>query len=151
MSECDAFREPAAEGGPVEEGRLRRHAARCPVCRDQLLADGELRRLFRGIAQPGPSLHFNRVLRERLRAERRRQRRWRWRRLVMQGYWAAASVASVIVVLSIRWPSELSSGPAGCTLGAVVGLALLTPLLLLLPLRIGPLRLVLDTMDAFRQ
>ena len=69
----------------------------------------------------------------------------------MQGYWAAASVASAIVIMLIRWPSELPPVTVMCSLGALLGMAVLTPLILFLSLRIGPINLILKTMDAFRR
>jgi predicted anti-sigma-YlaC factor YlaD len=151
MSECDELLELTIERDPAGDARLQRHAARCSHCREQLGAERELRQLFQGIARPGPSLHFNRELRERLRAERQRQRRQGRRLFVMQGYWVAASLASVIVMMLVRWPSELPSVPVMCSLGAVFGVALLTPLILFLSLRIGPLGLILKTMEALRR
>jgi predicted anti-sigma-YlaC factor YlaD len=151
MSECDEFRELTADRDPAEDARLQRHAARCSHCREQLETDRELRQMFQGVARPGPSLHFNRELRKRLRAERQLQRRYRWRLLVMQGYWAAASVASAFVIMLIRWPGELPSVPVMCSFGAVFGMALLTPLILFLSLRMGPMNLILNTMNAFRR
>lgn len=151
MSECHEFRELIAEPEPAEEARLQRHTAQCSSCREQLVTDRELRQLFQGIACPGPSPHFNRVLRKRLRTERELQRRSRWRLFVMQGYWVAASVASAIVMMLIRWPSELPSVPVICSFGAVFGIALLPPLILFLSLRIGTMNLLLKTMDAFRR
>ncbi len=141
----------AASLTSADDARIQRHAARCPHCREQLETERELRQLFRGIWQSGPSLHFNRELRKRLRAERQRQQRHRWHLFVMQGYWIAAAVASVIVTMLIRWPSELPSVPVMCSLGAVFGLALLTPLTLFFKLRIGPLGLILATMEQFRR
>ena len=151
MSECDEFRELTTDRDPAEDARLQRHAAGCSRCREQLETDRDLRQLFQGIARPGPSLHFNRVLRKRLHTERQLQRRYRWRLFVMQGYWAAASVASAIVIMLIRWPSELPSVTVMCSFGALFGMALLTPLILLRSLRIGPINLILNTMDAFRR
>ncbi len=151
MSECDEIRELTIERNPADDARIQRHAARCPHCREELEAERELRQLFQGIPQFGPSLHFNRELRKRLRAERQRQHRHRWRLFVMQGYWIAATVASVIVMMLIRWPSELPSVLVMRYVGAVLGVALVTPLLLFLRLRIGPLGLILATMEQFRR
>ena len=151
MSECDELRDLTVEWDLAADPRLQQHAARCPHCREELEAERELRQLFQGIPQFGPSLHFNRELRKRLRAERQRQHRHRWRLFVMQGYWIAAAVASVIVMTLIRWPSELPSVPVMCSLGVVFGLALVTPLLLFLRLPIGPLGLILATMEQFRR
>ena len=151
MSECGAFPETAVERDPAEDARLRRHASRCPECREQLEADRELRRLFRGIAQPAPSLQFNRELRRRLRAEREGQRRRRWRLFVMQGYWAAAAATCAVVMTLTRWPSELPPAPVACLFGTVLGVTLLAPLVLLLTMRIGPLGLIVKTMEALRR
>ena len=151
MSECDELRDLIVECDPADDGRLQRHAARCLRCREQLETERELRRLFQGIPQSGPSLHFNRELRKRLHVERQRQRRHRWRLFVMQGYWAAASVASLFVLMLIRWPSELPPAPVMFSLGVVFVVALLTPLMLLLSLRINPLDLFLGTMEQFRR
>ena len=151
MSECDEFREPAAGRDPAEDARLQRHAAGCSRCREQLDTDRALRELFQGTGRPGPSLHFNRVLRKRLHEEGQLQHRYRWRLLVMQGYWAAASVASVIVILLTRWPGDVPSAPVLCSLGALFGTALLALLVLFRSLRMGPIDLILDTMDAFRR
>jgi len=150
MRECVELREWSIEGGASDDARFRRHAAECPDCREQLETERELRDLFRGAARPAPSLHFDRVLRQRLRAERRRLNRRRWRLAVMQGYWAAASAACVLVMARIQWPSELPSMPVACLFGSVLGLALLAPLVLLRSLRIGPLDLIVKTMEAFR-
>ncbi len=151
MSECDELRELIVECDPADDARLGQHAARCPHCRAQLAAERELRQLFQGIPQSGPSLHFNRELRRRLHAERERQHRHRWRLFVMQGYWVAASVASLFVMMLIRWPSELPSVPVMFSLGGVIGVALLTPLMLLRSLRISPMDLILGTMEQFRR
>ena len=151
MSECDEIRELITDRDPAEDARLQRHAARCSRCREQLASDRDLRGLFQRIARPGPSLHFNLVLRERLHAEGQRQRRCRWRRLVMQGYWIAAGVASAIVIMVIRWPGELPSAAVMCSFGALFGMALIAPLILFLSLRVGPISLILNTMDAFRR
>lgn len=151
MSECDEFRELTTDRDPAEDARLQRHAAECSSCREQLATDRDLRELFQGIARPDPSLHFNRVLRERLHAERQLQRRSRWRLLVMQGYWIAASVASAIVIMLIRWPGELPPAAVMCSFGALFGMALLATLILFRSLRIGPINLILNTMDAFRR
>jgi len=139
------------ESDPADDLRFRRHAARCPDCREQAEVERELRRLFGEIAQPGPSLQFNRELRQRLRAERERQQRHAWRLFVMQGYWAAAGVACVLVMTLIRWPSELPPAPVVCIFGAVLGTTLLAPLALFLSLRIGPLSLIVKTVEAFRR
>lgn len=151
MSECDEFRELSVGRDPAEEARFQRHAARCSCCREQLAIDRELRQMFQGIPSPGPSLHFNQVLRKRLHTERQLQSRYRWRLFVMQAYWAAASVAIAIVMILIRWPSELPSIPVMCCFGVAFGMILITPLILLLNLRIGPMNLILNTMDAFRR
>jgi len=151
MSECDEFRELITDRDPAEDARLQRHAARCSGCREQLATDRDLRELFQGMARPGPSLYFNWVLRERLHAERQLQRRYRWRRLVMQGYWVAASMASAIVIMLIRWPNEWPSVTVMCSFGALFGMALLTPLILFLSLRIDPINLIFTTMDVFRR
>lgn len=151
MRECDALRDGTFEGGPTDGPRFRRHAARCPDCRGQLEAEEALRDLFRATSRPGLSPRFDRVLRQRLREERERLHRRRWRLLVMQGYWAAASAACVLVVARIRWPSELPPTSVACIVGAVAGLALLAPLVLLRSLRIGPLDLIVKTMGAFRR
>ena len=126
------------------------HTTPCPRCRGQLEADRELRQLFRSIAPTGPSLYFNRVLRSRLRAERQRLRRRRWRLLLMQGYWVAASVAGVIVMTLTRWPEAMPSLQVAFTIGVTFAIALLTPLILLRSLSIGPLGLIIKTMEAFR-
>jgi len=144
MSEHEPLCERAIERDPA-------HAERCPDCREQSEADRELRRLFQSAPRPGPALHFNRVLRSRLRAERERQRRRRWRLLVMQGYWVAASVACVIVLTLTRWPMQMPSPQVTCSIGGAFAIALLTPLTLLMSLGIGPLRLILETMEAFRR
>ena len=60
-------------------------------------------------------------------------------------------MASAIVMMLIRWPSELPSVPVMCSLAAVFGMALLMPLILFLSLRIGPLDLILGTMEEFRR
>jgi len=151
MSECDRFREMTLERDRADDVRFQRHAARCADCREQLNADRELRRLFEGIAQPGPSLHFGRVLRQRLRAERQRQQRQRWRLFVMLGYWVAAVAACGIVVSLVRWPSELPPAPVAGLFGAVLGMTLLAPAVLLLTLRIGPLDLIAKTVQALRR
>jgi predicted anti-sigma-YlaC factor YlaD len=151
MSECEKLLELIIGCDPVDDAHLQRHAAQCSHCREQLEAERELRHLFQGIPRPGPSLHFNRKLGKRLRAERERQRRHRWRLYAMQGYWVAASLASMIVMLLIRWPSELPSVPAMVSLGAVFGVALLAPLILFMSLRVSPLGLILGTMDEFRR
>lgn len=151
MSECDELQELTFECDPAGDTRLQRHAARCPHCREQLEGERALRQLFQGVPQPGPSLHFNRELRKRLCAERQRQHRSRWRLFVMQGYWAAASVASGLVMMLIRWPSELPSVPVLFSFGAVFGVALLTPLILFQSLRIGPLDLILGTIEQLRR
>ncbi len=151
MSECDRLLERIFERDLAGDIRVERHASRCARCREQLNAERELRQLFEGVARPGLSLHFSRELRERLRAERRRQRRQGWRLCVMQAYWIAASLASAVVVMLIRWPSELPSVPVLSVLGAVLGLALLTPLILFRVLSISPLGLILGTMEEFRR
>lgn len=151
MSECDGFRVLATVGCPAEDARLQRHAARCCSCSEQLAADRELRQLFEGITRPGPSLDFNRALRDRIHMERQLRLRCRWRLLVMQGYWLAAGLASALVITLIRWPSGVPSVPAICSVGAVFGAALIAPLVLLLSLRTGPLRLILNTMVAFKR
>jgi hypothetical protein len=69
----------------------------------------------------------------------------------MQGYWVAASVASVCILLLIRWPSELPSVPVLCSLAAVFAVALLTPMILLRSLRTGFLDLILGTMEELRR
>jgi predicted anti-sigma-YlaC factor YlaD len=151
MSECDEVLALILEYDANQEARLRRHAARCSDCREQLDADRALRQTFQGIARPGPSLHFNRALGERLRAERQGLRRRRWRLLVMQGYWVAAIAASVIVMMLIRWPKELPSAPIAISLAAAFGITLIAPLVLFLCLRITPLTLILNTMETFRR
>ena len=148
MRECDRFLDLSFERDPADDAALQQHAARCPACREQMESERELRRLFHGIPRPGPSLHFNRVLRERLRAERERQRRGRWRLLVMQGYWVAASLASAAVLILIRWPGDPL--PAIGAAGAAIGMVLIPAALLLLSLRIGPVRLLIGTMRALR-
>lgn len=150
MSECDRFREMTFGRDHADDVRLRRHAAGCSDCREQSEADREIRRLFEGIAQSGPSLHFNRALRQRLRAERQRQRGERWRLFVMQAYWVAASAACVSITPFVRWPSEVPPAPTQYLLGMVLGMTLLTPLVLFLTLRIGPLGLIAKTMQALR-
>jgi len=117
---------------------------------EQSIVDRELRRLFEALERPAPSFHFNRVLRERLRAEQERQRRRGRCLAVMQGYWIAACAASAIVMLLVHWPSGLGSGPIVCALGVVFGMALLPALILLRSLRIGPVRLILETTRTFR-
>lgn len=151
MSECPRFREMAIDRDPADDLRLQRHATGCSDCREQLETDHELRRLFQGVAQPGPSLHFNRVLRQRLRAERERLRRRRWRLFVMQGYWVAAGAACALVLTLVRWPSELPPLPVAGLFGTVLGMTLLAPLALFLSLRIGPLGLIAKTMETFRR
>ena len=69
----------------------------------------------------------------------------------MQGYWVAASVATATVIMLTRWPSELPSVTLLCSFGALLGMALLAPLILFLSLRIGPIGLILNTMDVFRR
>lgn len=150
MRECVELREWLIEGGAFDDARFRRHAAACPDCREQLETERELRDLFRGAARPAPSLHFDRALRQRLRAERRRLNRRRWRLFVMQGYWAAASSASLLVVARIHWPSELPSTPVAWLFASVLGLAALAPLVLVRSLRVDPLDLIAKTMEAFR-
>ena len=151
MSECDELLELSIECDIADDARFQRHVAWCSRCREELGADRELRQLFQGVVRPGPSLHFNRELRKRLHAERQRQRRYGLHLVVMQGYWAAAIVASIIVMVLIRWPSELPSPIVMWTLGAVFGAALITPLMLVRRLHIGPLGLILRTMQEFRR
>ena len=151
MSECDRFREMTIESDLADDVRFQRHAASCSDCREQWEAERELRQLFSGIAQPGPSLQFNRVLRQRLRVERERQQRRRRRLFVMQAYWVTASAACVIITMLVRWPSELPPAPVACLLGTALGMALLALLVLFLSLRIGPLGLIVKTMDTFRR
>jgi predicted anti-sigma-YlaC factor YlaD len=151
MSECDEVLALTLECDATKQVRLRRHAARCSDCREQLELDRALRQTFQGIARPGPSLHFNQALRERLRAERQGLRRRRRRLLVMQGYWVAAIAASVIVLMLIRWPKELPSVPIAISLTAVFGVTQIAPLVLFLCLRITPLSLILNTMETFRR
>jgi len=88
-------------------------------------ADRELRRAFQGLAQPSLSLRFNRELRARLQAEREHRRllRRHWR--VMQGYWLAASVASVLILLLTPWPTEAPSAMVLGFLGATAAVTLL--------------------------
>jgi hypothetical protein len=69
----------------------------------------------------------------------------------MLGYWAAASVASLAVVMLIRWPETAFSLPVLRSLGAVIGMMLLAVWALLRYLPIGPLRLIQETMEAFRR
>ena len=151
MSDCERLRETAHETDLAEDLDFQRHVAGCPQCQEQLLVDSELRQLFRGIPRPAPSPHFNQVLRERLHAEEERQHRRRRRLVVMYVYWIAASVASALVLVLVRWPSELPSTPVVCSFGVVFGMALLAPLILLLSLRIAPRNLILSTVDAFRR
>jgi predicted anti-sigma-YlaC factor YlaD len=151
MSDCERLRETANETNLAEDPDFQRHVASCPQCQEQLLVDSELHQLFRGIARPGPSPHFNRILRQRLEAERERQCRRRRRLVMMYVYWVAASVASVLVLVLVRWPSELLSTPAVCSFGVVFGMALLTPLILFMSLRVGPLNLIVSTINAFRR
>jgi hypothetical protein len=151
MSECDEFSTPDRDLDAAKEIRLRLHADRCADCGEQLEVDRALRQAFRGVACPGPSLHFNQALRERIRIERRGSRRQRWRLLVMQGYWVAAAAASVVVVLQVRWPAELQAGAMAPLLAAMVGLTLIAPLILSACLRITPLDLILNTMKIFRR
>lgn len=151
MSECERFREMTIERDPAEDPRLHRHAARCADCREQLETERALRQLFREVARPAPSPHFDRTLRQRLRAEREQQRRNSWRLMVMQGYWVAASAACVVVMLLTRWPSDLPPAPVVCLAAIVLGTTLLAPLVLFLTLRIGPLGLIAETINAFRR
>ncbi len=151
MSECDEFLKTAIDADSVEGAGLQEHAAHCSRCREQLLIDGGLRRLFQGIARPAPSPHFNRVLRQRLLADGERQRRRRWRLALMEAYWVAAGVIAIAVVMRIRWPGEVPSVPVLCSLGAVLGVALLTVVALLRSLRITPRGILVDTMGAFRR
>lgn len=150
MSECDEFSTPGRDLDAEKETRLRLHAKRCADCGEQLEVDRALRQAFQGVACPGPSLHFSRALRERIRTERRGLRRQRWRLLVMQGYWVAATASSVVVVLQVRWPEELQAGAMTSPLAAMVGLTLIAPLILSACLRITPLNLILKTMKIFQ-
>jgi hypothetical protein len=151
MSECPEFRERAMETDPAEDAQLQTHVARCPQCQEQLLIDSELRQLFQGIPRPAWSPDFHQTLRQRLRAEREGQHRRRRRLIMMCAYWISASVVSALVMILIRWPNELPSVPVMCSFGAVFGMALLTPLVLLLSLRISPVSLVLSTVTTFRR
>jgi len=151
MSECNELRELAFNRDPTDDARVWRHAARCPHCREQSEVDRELRQLFQGITAPVPSLDFNRKLRQRLRVERSRQRDYRRRLVVMQGYWIFAGLASVLVMMLTHWPNQLPSPLVLCSGGSVLVVALLTPLILFLSLGTDPLRLILGTLDGFRR
>jgi predicted anti-sigma-YlaC factor YlaD len=151
MSECDEILEQIVGGSSADEVRFQRHAARCSHCREQLNVEGKLRDLFQGVAPAGPSLHFNRELSRRLDVERERQRRQRRRLLVMRGYWVAAALASLFVISLVRWPEELPSMAVLLAVGTALGMALLAPLILLLSLRIGPLGLLLGTVEELRK
>lgn len=150
MSECDESSAPGRDLDAEKETRLRRHAKLCADCGEQLEVDRALRQAFQGVACPGPSLHFSQALRDRIRIERRSLRRQRWRLLVMQGYWIAATAASVVLMLQVRWPEELQAGAMTSPLSAMIGLTLIAPLILSACLRITPLNLILTTMKIFR-
>jgi hypothetical protein len=114
-------------------------------CPGQRKIDSDLRILSRASVRPGLSLQFNHRLRARLAAEKQNQRESRRRLLVMQIYWLVATVASVAVVLLIRWPDTLPPAPAVYAVGALLIAILICPLLLLLHHRIGLMELVIST------
>jgi len=149
-TDCKELRELTAGADPVGRERLEEHAARCPECRLQLAADRELRHAFQRLAQPALSPRFNKDLRLRLRAEREHRRLLRRSRLMMQGYWLAASVASVLVLLLTRWPTAAPSALTLGSVGAILAVALLTLAILLRLLRTDFLDLILGTMKVLR-
>ena len=151
MDECAAFVDPVTVRELVDDRRVREHIERCSRCREQLEIDRELGELFEGIARPGPSLHSDRVLRKRLHAEGLLRRRNRLCLILMQACWVAAAGASAIVIMLVRWPRELPSMQVLSCSGAVLGFALLTPLILLRSLRMGPIKLILSTIEVFRR
>lgn len=70
------------------------HLARCPACHEQWTADGALGNIFSEIPRPLLSPAFDEELRRRL-SERRRTRFGR--PFLMQVYWLAACVLSLLI------------------------------------------------------
>ncbi|MEW6364155.1 MAG: hypothetical protein AB1714_05905 [Acidobacteriota bacterium] len=114
-------------------------------CSEQREIDSELCILSRASVQPRLSLQFSHRLRARLALEKQSQRRSRRRLLVMQIYWLVAAVASIAVVLLIRWPHTLPPATSVYLVGALLMAILISPLLLLLHHRIGLMQLVIST------
>jgi anti-sigma factor RsiW len=151
MSDCNLFSERTIGVDTIDDDALDAHAAGCPSCRRQLIAHRELRHAFQGLAQPSLSPHFDRELRRRLETERKRDRAHRWRLLLMQGYWMAASVACLCILWLTRWPAETPSALAVGALGMIFAMVLVTLVLLLRSLRTGFLDVIFGTMSLLRR
>ncbi len=109
--------------------------------------DSELRRLSRGLVRPGLSLGFMRALRTRLAIEKHDRRESKRRLLIMQIYWILAAVASIAVLLLVRWPDTLPPVPAAYIACVLLFAILISPLLMLLHHRFSLQELVTSTLS----
>jgi hypothetical protein len=145
--ECGKFEELSNGPQPESAARLEHHLRECPQCRAQLRADRQLRGFAGRLNRPALSPHFGRNLQARLKSEAQSRRKLRRRLRIMQAYWLAAALASLLSVLACKWPTDAHL--LASTVAFVVGMSLLVLPVATLSgcLRAGLLDLIFTTLD----
>lgn len=92
---------------PRDRERWEAHLAGCEACRELMDLERTLRQTFSPAPARELSEDFNRRLETKLAAQRRRRRSSRVKRLALQGYWAAALVASGLILDRLGGVSRL--------------------------------------------
>jgi predicted anti-sigma-YlaC factor YlaD len=109
---CDlfeAFLKKSRRGCSEGERRdFEEHLVNCPACRDQRISEKALGNLFSETTPPGLSPAFNEKLRRRINEEREKRS---LRPFVMQAYWLAVCLISVLIVLN-RSGKNMEGGAA---------------------------------------
>lgn len=105
---------------PQERERWEAHLAGCESCRELLDLERALRQTFSAVPAPELSEGFSRRLENGLAAQRRHRRSSRVRRLVLQGYWAAALVASGLILERLGGVSHVLAEAGNVVLPATV-------------------------------
>lgn len=110
------------------EGKLdMNHIAACPQCARLFEGHQILASAFQDTPHQSASIHFNRELRDRLRTEHQFERQIRLRSVVLRAYWLLASLASLLTLWLVPWPSQVISGPVVAAISVFLGLVAIVP------------------------
>jgi hypothetical protein len=117
---------------------------------EQRSADQALREAFSEMAEPSLSLSFDKELKAKLAAERRRRLATRLRTRLLRIYWLVAGLISSVILVHLQWSGLPFSEPWLLVMALIVT-AVLPVSLVFVVCRIDPIDLILSTFETNQQ